>query len=139
MRLLRVFKLKKLVYKFEEFFLDDTVALILDMIKLLGVIFFIAHWVACFFYFVADYEEDTDPNSWIIRANLIDKDPITYKYVFSLYWAFMTMTTVGYGDLAPVTMSEQIYGIVAMIIACGVFAYVVGSIGTIVNRSSTIV
>ena len=47
------------------------------------------------------------------------------------------MTTVGYGDVSPYTMSEKIYAMFSMLIACGVFAYVVGSIETIARRSNT--
>jgi hyperpolarization activated cyclic nucleotide-gated potassium channel 2 len=41
------------------------------------------------------------------------------------------MLTVGYGDVTPVTVEERGYAICAMIIACGVFAYVVGSVEAI--------
>ena len=60
------------------------------------------------------------------------------QYIASLYWAFATMTTVGYGDIYPITILEKIFAMMSMIVACGVFAYVVGSIETIVRRSNTI-
>lgn len=48
------------------------------------------------------------------------------------------MTTTGYGDICPVTNYEKVFVSACMIASCGVFAYVVGSIETIVKRSSTI-
>ncbi len=41
------------------------------------------------------------------------------------------MITVGYGDITPVTVSEKIYCIFITLISCGVFAYVVNTIGSI--------
>lgn len=46
------------------------------------------------------------------------------------------MTTVGYGDIAPITANERLFNIVSIIIACGVFAYTVGSIGETVSRQN---
>ena len=48
------------------------------------------------------------------------------------------MTTVGYGDIYPITNTEKLFSMLSMLVACGVFAYVVGSIETIVRRSNTI-
>jgi Ion transport protein len=136
MRLLRVFKLKKLLYQVEEYILNDTVSALLSFLKVIVVILLIAHWIACLFYYIGSIELDRQPMCWLTVANMQDAD--TYdKYVISLYWAFTTMTTVGYGDVAPYTMNEKIYAIFSMLIACGVFAYVVGSIETIARRSST--
>lgn len=44
------------------------------------------------------------------------------------------MVTVGYGDITPSTTQERIYTMCAMMLASGVFAYTINSIGTIVSR-----
>lgn len=38
-------------------------------------------------------------NSWIIENNLEDSS-VWSQYNCAFYWASMTMTTVGYGDIA---------------------------------------
>ena len=44
------------------------------------------------------------------------------------------MTTVGYGDVSPLTMNERMYAMLAMGISAGVFAYTIGNIGQMVSR-----
>jgi hypothetical protein len=39
--------------------------------------------------------------------------------------------TVGYGDILPVTNPEKILCILTMIVACGVFGFVMNSVGVI--------
>ena len=46
------------------------------------------------------------------------------------------MITVGYGDIVPVNNIERIFVIIITLISCGVFAYSVNSIGTIVASIS---
>lgn len=41
------------------------------------------------------------------------------------------MITVGFGDISPTTNLETFFCIITMLIACGVFAYCVNTIGTI--------
>ena len=48
------------------------------------------------------------------------------------------MTTVGYGDILPHTNNEKIYAMFTMILACGVFAYTIGSIGSLVQKQNEV-
>ena len=44
----------------------------------------------------------------------------------SIYWAIVTMTTVGYGDIAPATVSGRFLAAVVMIIGYGIIAVPTG-------------
>lgn len=39
------------------------------------------------------------------------------------------MSTIGYGDISPVTAAEKIFCILITLIACGIFAFAVNMIG----------
>lgn len=49
------------------------------------------------------------------------------------------MVGVGYGDIAPITMNERIFVIVAMLISSLIFAYIVNRIGNIVSAYNRVV
>lgn len=47
----------------------------------------------------------------------------------SIYWAIVTVTTVGYGDIAPVTVGGQVLASVIMILGYAIIAVPTGIIG----------
>jgi hypothetical protein len=49
------------------------------------------------------------------------------------------MTTVGYGDIYPISPTEMKFGIFSEILACGVFAYIIGSLSTIIDHKSDLI
>lgn len=46
----------------------------------------------------------------------------------------VTMITVGYGDITPVSNLEKILCIFTMMISCGVFGYTLNFVGTIIQN-----
>jgi hypothetical protein len=72
--------------------------------KLLQVAFSVlglVHLVACFYFLIVKFN-DFEPNCWVIKTNLMDAENMTL-YITSIYWAFQTLTGVGYGDVCGYT------------------------------------
>lgn len=132
LRLLRVLRLHRIFIRLEENIASETMNIIIKFLKLIILITFIAHWIACFFYAVGE-SELPDEDSWIVSTGIADAS-ISTKYIYSLYWAFATMTTVGYGDIHPNTPKERALTLITMLVSCVVYAYTIGSIGNLVSR-----
>lgn len=49
----------------------------------------------------------------------------------SLYFTFITMCTIGYGDITPISAIEKIYVIIMTSVSCGIYAYAVNVVGSI--------
>ena len=56
-----------------------------------------------------------------------EAQPEVFKSVFhSLWWSIITLTTVGYGDMYPVTMGGKIFTFVMLMTGLGVVAIPAG-------------
>jgi hypothetical protein len=73
------------------------------------------------------------PDTWLVRSEYIDDDDWTI-YMASIYWAFTTMSTVGYGDITARTQLEQLIAIVLMLFGVCFFSFIIGSLASIFNR-----
>ena len=135
-RLLRIAKLKRLLVRLEAMVSSETLSSVLMFSTLLFVILALAHWLACAWYVIGMYAAQTEASSWVTVAQEHGIQGVYALYVTAIYWAMTTMTTVGYGDIVPVTVIETLFAILAMVIASGTFAYVIGSFGALITHST---
>lgn len=56
----------------------------------------------------------------------------------SVYWAIVTMTTVGYGDIAPVTPFGQFIASIIMILGYGIIAVPTGIVSSEITKSNKV-
>ena len=133
-RLIRLAKLKKLILAIEDFISSQFIATVVMVLKLVITAFFMAHWTACAWYLVSYLDSADHPETWLLVRGLYDQSKSTDAYVNSLYFAVTTTMTIGYGDIHALTNNEMICAIFAMGLGSGVFAYIVGKLGGIVNK-----
>ncbi|XP_072050260.1 cyclic nucleotide-gated channel alpha-3-like [Amphiura filiformis] len=100
--------------------------------KFLTIASLVLHLMGCGWYSLGcpgkhDHMDLTcRPESWAVTFNFghaieIPSTTTSRAYIISLYWAVTTATSVGYGDLRPVTIAEKWYSIFSMLMGITVF------------------
>ncbi len=65
-----------------------------------------------------------------------DAQPDTFSSVFhSLWWAVATLTTVGYGDVYPITTGGRIFTFLVLLIGLGVVSVPAGLVATALSKA----
>lgn len=108
--------------------------------KLICVTLFAVHCAACFYYLIAARYHDP-AQTWIgsttaLGPNFLE-DSVWNRYITSTYWSITTLTTVGYGDLHPVNLSEMIFDIFYMLFNLGLTAYLIGNMTNLVVHGTS--
>ncbi|CAG9317227.1 unnamed protein product [Blepharisma stoltei] len=94
-----------------------------------------AHLSGCTWFLLARVY-GFSPNSWVFNFNDMDKDSFTL-YIFSIYWAITTLTTVGYGDISAQNIVERIYAMLWMLFGLFFVSFAIGSLSSLMSGLDT--
>ena len=65
-----------------------------------------------------------------------EAQPENFKSIFhSIWWAIATLTTVGYGDVYPITLGGKIFSSIIILIGIGIVAIPTGLIASSINQN----
>ena len=83
----------------------------------------------------ADSALDVDrSNPGLAKTNKVLSDAdFRSQYWTSLYWAFTTLTTVGFGDITPATNGEKMYTMVVMVLGAVIYATIFGNVALVIQ------
>ncbi|MBA4405687.1 hypothetical protein C0389_00260 [bacterium] len=79
----------------------------------------IAHWTSCIWLLLHGTDKSVDQVT---------------NYVNALYFVATTLTTVGFGDILPITNSEKLFTVFMEVLGVLIYGYLIGNIVSIISK-----
>ncbi|KAL6993266.1 hypothetical protein U1Q18_011381 [Sarracenia purpurea var. burkii] len=142
---IRLSRVRKVTAFFQKIEKDIRINyLFTRIVKLIVVEIYCTHTAACIFYYLATtLPADQERYTWIGSLRLGD---ISYshfrqidlgtRYTTSLYFAIVTMATVGYGDIHAVNQREMIFIMIFVSFDMILSAYLIGNMTALIVKGS---
>ena len=124
--------LNKILLNFEEIInFNEKFEALLSLVKLFMKMLFLAHITACVWCSLPHWIA-SDQN-WMQEKGIMEQS-IFFKYEISLYWAIVTIATIGYGDITPQNKYEFMFTTFIVTLGSIFFGYLLSSIASILEE-----
>ncbi|XP_034418677.1 potassium voltage-gated channel subfamily H member 5 [Cyclopterus lumpus] len=152
LKVVRLLRLGRVARKLDHY-LEYGAAVLVLLVCVFGLV---AHWLACIWYSIGDYEvidEATNTikvDSWLYQLALSIGSPYRYNasgdgrweggpgkdslYITSLYFTMTSLTTIGFGNIAPTSDGEKIFSVAMMMVGSLLYATIFGNVTTIFQQ-----
>ncbi|KAF3852629.1 hypothetical protein F7725_005984 [Dissostichus mawsoni] len=152
LKVVRLLRLGRVARKLDHY-IEYGAAVLVLLVCVFGLA---AHWLACIWYSIGDYEvidEDTNSvrmDSWLFLLGETVGTPYRFNasgsgrweggpskdsvYITSLYFTMTSLTSIGFGNIAPNTDGEKIFAVAMMMIGSLLYATIFGNVTTIFQQ-----
>ncbi|XP_059211878.1 potassium voltage-gated channel subfamily H member 5-like [Centropristis striata] len=155
LKVIRLLRLGRVARKLDHY-LEYGAAVLVLLVCVFGLV---AHWLACIWYSIGDYEvidlttNTIKTDSWLYQLALDIGTPYRWNtsgtgqweggpnkdtlYISSLYFTMTSLTTIGFGNIAPATDGEKIFSVAMMMVGSLLYATIFGNVTTIFQQMYT--
>eukprot|EP01083_Nonionella_stella_P162085 531748_1 len=99
-----------------------------------------SHLTGCVFFYIAQDEYFSGSTSWYYaQVGEAELSSIWTQYINSIYWAIVTMTTVGFGDRIPITTLETVFVVFVEVLGLALTCTIVANLSTLVANMDSAV
>ncbi|XP_005951067.1 potassium voltage-gated channel subfamily H member 1a [Haplochromis burtoni] len=151
LKVVRLLRLGRVARKLDHY-IEYGAAVLVLLVCVFGLA---AHWLACIWYSIGYYEiidEETNiirKDSWLYILAETVGTPYYYNdssgnwdggpnndsvYITSLYFTMTSLTSIGFGNIAPTTDGEKIFAVAMMMIGSLLYATIFGNVTTIFQQ-----
>ncbi|XP_038668112.1 potassium voltage-gated channel subfamily H member 1a isoform X2 [Scyliorhinus canicula] len=152
LKVVRLLRLGRVARKLDHY-IEYGAAVLVLLVCVFGLA---AHWLACIWYSIGDYEViDEELNkirtdSWLYQLGETVGMPYHFNssgsakweggpskdsvYIASLYFTMTSLTSIGFGNIAPTTDGEKIFAVAMMMIGSLLYATIFGNVTTIFQQ-----
>ncbi|TRY54495.1 hypothetical protein DNTS_009209, partial [Danionella cerebrum] len=152
LKVVRLLRLGRVARKLDHY-IEYGAAVLVLLVCVFGLA---AHWLACIWYSIGDYEViDEEANtvrmdSWLYLLGETVGQPYRFNssgtgrweggpskdsvYITSLYFTMTSLTSIGFGNIAPTTDGEKIFAVAMMMIGSLLYATIFGNVTNIFQQ-----
>ena len=145
LRFYRVFEVKKTLFRISQ--RKSNPLLVKWIIKLISVksvtfntlfptfflIFLVSHLASCLWHYFSFFSKYQD--TWLDRQQYRDRSAMA-RYIYSFYFVYQTITTVGYGDVGVKTPVELIFTICLMFVGVVFYSTILTKLLGIISEAN---